>query len=506
MAGRVGPYEVLGEVERGPGYALYRANHVELGRPVLVKVLQAGAAAPPAARARFAEEARRLVALTHPNLQPVLAVGEAQGVPYLALGALEAQRMSALLAQRSEPLGVEVAVKLALQLAHAVQAVHAAGLLHRDVCPASVLMTSQGAPVLTDFALSKELGLGAPWSGTAGYAAPEQVLGRADLVGPATDVYGLGTVLFALLLGRPPFVDPSPEQLRARVAGEPPAAPRALRPDLPPALEAVCLRALAKEPAARFASAQAFGQALAAALQPAAPAARLELAPRPDAEDVSAGAPREEEDDVEPEPGSSRPAADRAPGGSRAPLLAGAALALVVVVAGALALIAGGGAGDEPTPRVADPTATRADDDASTADERGGDEAPATSRPPSELDRQLAAGQLEEGLSRLARGDADEALRAFDSALELDPELARAYHERGNARYLLGEYAAAVADYTAALARAPEAPEPYHNRGAAHESLGHMAEAIADYRRFLELCPEHAEAPGVRADLERLAQ
>lgn len=500
MAGRVGPYEVLGEVERGPGYALYRANHVELGRPVLIKVLQAGAAAPPAARQRFAEEARRLVALAHPNLQPVLAVGEAQGVPYLALGALEAQRMSALLAQRAEPLGVAVAVKLALQLAHAVQVVHAAGLLHRDVCPASVLMTPQGTPVLTDFALSKELGQAAPWGGTAGYAAPEQALGRADLVSAATDVYGLGTVLYALLVGRPPFLDASPEQLRARVASEPPPAPRALRPDLPAALEAVCLRALAKEPAARFASAQALGQALAGALPPvAAPA--LELAPPRAAAAPAAGeqgGPEEAALDEPPAARGSSAEAARGPERPRAPLLLGAAAAAAVLVGGALALLAGGGSAE---PSARSPEEPAREDEAPASEVRADPRAPAA---PSALDRQLAAGQLEEGLARLARGRADEALRAFDSALALDPELARAYHERGNARYLLGDYAAAVADYTAALTRAPDAPEPYHNRGAAHESLGRPAEAIADYRRFLELSPDHPEAPGVRADLERL--
>jgi WD40 repeat protein/tRNA A-37 threonylcarbamoyl transferase component Bud32 len=261
-------YHVLGELGRGGMGVVYKARQVKLDRLVALKVILAGDHAGAQARARFRAEAEAVARLQHPNVVQIYDVGEHHELPFFSLefcpGGSLADRLG------GTPLPPRPAAALAETLARAVHAAHQAGVVHRDLKPANVLLAADGTPKITDFGLAKRLDrAGAPTRsgaimGTPSYMAPEQTGATMALaqpgvvhqeVGPATDVYALGAILYELLTGRPPFKGSSPMNTVLQLLTCEPVPPRLLVPKVPRDLETVCLKCLQKDARKRYASA-----------------------------------------------------------------------------------------------------------------------------------------------------------------------------------------------------------------------------------------------------------
>jgi serine/threonine-protein kinase len=279
-------YDLLGVLGRGGMGVVYKARQRALNREVALKVLLAGGHASEAQRARFLAEAGAVAAVNHPGVVQVHDFGTWDGQPFLALEFCPAGTLADRLS--GTPLPPRDAAALVEQLAAAVVAAHAKGIVHRDLKPANVLLAADGSPKVTDFGLAKmtgsEEGLTATGAvlGTPSYMAPEQARGDAKNVGPAADTYALGAVLYECLTGRPPFKGSTPADTLLQVLDQEPVAVRALNPQVPADLETVCHKCLEKNPAKRYASAEALAGDLRAFLdgrsvtaRPVGPAGRL---------------------------------------------------------------------------------------------------------------------------------------------------------------------------------------------------------------------------------------
>jgi serine/threonine-protein kinase len=258
-------YEVQGELGRGGMGVVYKARHLRLQRTVALKMLLAGAHAELSGRERFQREAEAVAALRHPNIVQVFDVGEVDNRPYFTMEFVEGGSLAERI--RGVPQPARQAAELVATLADAVHAAHQGGIVHRDLKPANVLLTSDGTPKVTDFGLARRLegneGLtisGTP-VGTPSYMSPCQARGDRD-VGPATDVWALGAILYELLTGRPPFHAESATATLQQVVSDDPVPPARLNARVPRDLETICLKCLEKEPAARYASAQALADDL----------------------------------------------------------------------------------------------------------------------------------------------------------------------------------------------------------------------------------------------------
>ncbi len=264
----LGPYAIEGELGRGGMGAVLRARHGETGAVVALKVMLAGAQASDAQRRRFLREATLAAGLAHPSIVAVRDAGEADGLLYLALELIEGRTLAEVL---DEGLAPRRLAELLLEVADAVGAAHAAGVVHRDLKPANVLVrAADGRALVTDFGLARDTAVASSLTKTGGivgtpdYMAPEQIHGRPPT--PATDVFALGAILYEGLTGQAPFTAPNVALRLGRIAGGDLEPPRALTPEAPRALERLCLRALAAEPAARPQDAAAFAGELRAFL------------------------------------------------------------------------------------------------------------------------------------------------------------------------------------------------------------------------------------------------
>jgi serine/threonine-protein kinase len=237
---------------------VYKARHRLLNRLVALKVLRPEYF-PHEKPNRFRLEAKAAASLSHPNIVQIYEVGEAEGGRFLALEYCAGGTLSERL--RRGRLPIAEAAGLVRTLARAVHAAHRAGIVHRDLKPANVLLTAEGTPKIADFGLAKHLGEGLEQTltgqvlGTPAYMAPEQASGRVREIGPATDVHGLGVILYELLTGQRPFAGPSAVELLDQVRQRLPRPPRELRREVPRDLETICLKCLQKDPARRYASA-----------------------------------------------------------------------------------------------------------------------------------------------------------------------------------------------------------------------------------------------------------
>jgi tetratricopeptide (TPR) repeat protein len=260
---RVGPYVVAEEIGRGGMGVVYRAHDPRLRRDVALKFLPAAWRDDRDAESRFIDEARAASALDHPYNCPVYDVGTAEdGRLYIAMAYCPGGSLAARLA--SGPLPLEAAVRVAVQVAEALDAAHEAGIVHRDVKPANIAFTERGDARVLDFGIAV-LGAG-EWAaprlaaGTPAYMAPEQVRGGA--VDRRTDVWALGVVLYEALTGRRPFDADDRQEIGRAILEDAPADPRRARAEVPPALARVVARALEKDPARRFDTAAGFAEAL----------------------------------------------------------------------------------------------------------------------------------------------------------------------------------------------------------------------------------------------------
>ncbi len=259
MPGLVPGYEVLEELGRGGMGVVYKARQARLNRLVALKMILSGDHARPAERARFRTEAEAIARLRHPNIVQVYEVGEHDGKPYFSLEFCPGGSLDKKLS--GTPLPPREAARLVQTVARAIHAAHEKSVVHRDLKPANVLLDEDGAPKITDFGLAKRLDdcgqtVSGAVLGTPSYMAPEQAGGDSKAIGPATDVYALGAILYELLTGRPPFKAATTlETLRLVLEAEP-VPPERLRGKTPRDLQTICLKCLRKGPASRYASAE----------------------------------------------------------------------------------------------------------------------------------------------------------------------------------------------------------------------------------------------------------
>jgi len=263
---RIPGYEVEAVLGRGGMGIVFRARHLGLKRLVALKMALAGAYAEPRDRRRFQREAEAVAGLRHPNIVQIYDVGEAGCLPYFTMEYVEGGSLAQKLAGTPQP--ARQAAALLATLAAAVHAAHATGTIHRDLKPANILLAADGTPKVSDFGLARRLDGDTALTrtgtvlGTPSYMAPEQVEGKPDAVGPATDVYALGAVLYELLTGRPPFRAETAAETLRQVISQDPVPPSRLNAKVPRDLETICLNCLHKEPARRYASAAALADDL----------------------------------------------------------------------------------------------------------------------------------------------------------------------------------------------------------------------------------------------------
>jgi serine/threonine protein kinase len=249
---RLGPYQIQAGLGQGGMGMVFRAADDD-GRVVALKVLRDELVADEAFRRRLAREARAAAEVRHPNLVPVLDVGEADGRVYLAVGYVEGRSLAERLAADG-PLGVPELVRLAAEVGAGLEALHGRGIVHRDVKPANILLAGDGTAVLGDFGLAKNRAwtvLTRPGQvlGTLAYLAPERI--RGEPADPLSDLYALGCVLYECLAGAPPFAGRGVLRVGMAHLEEEPGDPAAGRADVPPAVAWTVRQALAKDPARR---------------------------------------------------------------------------------------------------------------------------------------------------------------------------------------------------------------------------------------------------------------
>ena len=265
----LGKYVLTSPLGKGSMGVVYKSWDRGLRRWVAVKLLLA--TTDPQLVLRFRREAETSAAIQHPNIVPIYDVGESQGRPYLVMKYVEGSTLVGM------SLSLEQSTRIMLQAAHGVAYAHEHNVVHRDLKPGNIMVDGAGHVYVMDFGLAKDLygaaGLTAPGTvmGTPTYMSPEQAAGKSQQVNCSSDVYALGAILYELITGRPPFKGPKALDTIRMVLEMPVTPPSKLREGVPPALEAVVLKALQKDRAARYPFAADFARALEASTQAPAP-------------------------------------------------------------------------------------------------------------------------------------------------------------------------------------------------------------------------------------------
>ncbi len=259
-------YDIVQRLGEGGMGVVYKARHRGLKRLVALKMIRGGSQARADHLSRFRVEAEAVARIRHPNIIQIYDIGEADGLPFVALELLDGGGLDARLAGNPQP--ARQAAELMITLARAVHVAHLANIVHRDLKPTNVLYSSDGVPKITDFGLAKRIDSDAGQTesgqimGSPSYMAPEQARGHSRQVGPAADVYALGAILYEMLTGRPPFKGETPLETVRQVIDDDPVAPSQLVPRVSRDLETICLKCLHKEPARRYESAEALADDL----------------------------------------------------------------------------------------------------------------------------------------------------------------------------------------------------------------------------------------------------
>jgi hypothetical protein len=264
-----GRYELQRLLGRGAMGAVYLAHDSQLDRLVALKIPRTIEDDPVAWRDRFLTEARAAATLHHPNICPVFEVGETDSQPYLTMAYIEGETLAARL-KRDGSLRIPHAVELVWTISRAMAEAHERGIVHRDLKPANLMLDRRGQPVIMDFGLALRaqasddlrLTLSGVAMGTPSYMPPEQAGGDHEAIGPASDVYALGVILFELVTGQVPFCGRTFGKLLAQIERDPPPSPQSINAAVDERLAAIILRALAKSPRDRFATAGALADAL----------------------------------------------------------------------------------------------------------------------------------------------------------------------------------------------------------------------------------------------------
>ena len=257
-AGKViGDYEILQELGRGGMGVVYKARHRILKRTVALKMILAGTHSSGPALQRFLAEARAVAHLQHPGIVQIFDMGQQDGLPWFSLEFVDGSDLQKQL--DGKPREARSAALLVETVCRAMQYAHDNGILHRDLKPANILMDSAGNPKVTDFGLAKEVDGEASTAtrdgtimGSPSYMPPEQARGQISAVTAKSDQYSMGAVLYQMLTARPPFITDRPLETVMQVINNEPVAPRQLQPGIPVDLETICLKALQKDPVARY--------------------------------------------------------------------------------------------------------------------------------------------------------------------------------------------------------------------------------------------------------------
>ncbi|HEX5443375.1 MAG TPA: WD40 repeat domain-containing serine/threonine protein kinase, partial [Pirellulales bacterium] len=261
-----GEYELLAEIARGGMGVVFKARQTRLNRTVAIKMILSGQFAGGDDVRRFLAEAEAAAGLDHPGIVPVYECGQIEGQHFFSMAFVDGQSLSARLT--SGPLPPRQAAELLAQVADAVAYAHSQGVIHRDLKPSNILIAQDGHPRVSDFGLAKTVAgdSGLTHSGdaigTPGYMPPEQAAGRLADIGPASDIYALGAVLYAMLTVRPPFQAANPVDTLRQVLEQEPVAPRQLNPAVPRDLETIALACLQKDARRRYATADALAAEL----------------------------------------------------------------------------------------------------------------------------------------------------------------------------------------------------------------------------------------------------
>lgn len=266
MLGELGDYELLEEVGRGGQGVVFRARQKSLNRTVALKIISLGQWASKAHLKRFRLEAEAAAKLEHPGIVPIHEVGERDGSCYFSMKFVEGGQLDEVV--RRAPMSIRQASELIAKVARTVHYAHEHGILHRDIKPGNILLDAKGEPHLTDFGLARLVETESSVTqtldvlGTPSYMAPEQAVGNNAAVSSATDVYGLGAVLYQLLSGHPPFAGGTTYETIKLLVDTEPRPPRLLNAKVDRDLSTICLKCLEKDPKRRYSSALALAEDL----------------------------------------------------------------------------------------------------------------------------------------------------------------------------------------------------------------------------------------------------
>jgi TolB-like protein/tRNA A-37 threonylcarbamoyl transferase component Bud32/Tfp pilus assembly protein PilF len=259
MLGELGDYELLEEIGRGAQGVVFRARQKSLNRTVALKVISLGQWASKAHLKRFRREAEAAASLDHPSIVPIYEVGECDGSCYFSMKFVEGGQLDEVV--RRAPMSIRQAAELIAKVARTVDYAHEHGILHRDIKPGNILLDAKGEPHLTDFGLARLVESESSVTqtldvlGTPSYMAPEQAVRNNAAVSSATDVYGLGAVLYQLLTGHPPFAGGTTYETIKLLEDTEPRPPRLWNPKVDRDLSTICLKCLEKDPKRRYSSA-----------------------------------------------------------------------------------------------------------------------------------------------------------------------------------------------------------------------------------------------------------
>lgn len=255
----IGDYQITSELGRGGMGVVYRAHHRGLNREAAIKMILHGKHSGDEAVERFLAEAKAVAQLHHPNIVQIFDIGTHEGLPYFSLEFVKGTDLHRKCSRSPQPL--DYAASIVETLAKAIQYAHDQSILHRDLKPANILIAMDGTPRITDFGLAKQLEDTDSQStrtgtimGSPSYMSPEQARGETQRIGPASDQYSLGAILYELLTGRPPFLATKPLDTVMQVVKNDPVAPSALQPSIDRDLETICLKTLRKEIGQRYES------------------------------------------------------------------------------------------------------------------------------------------------------------------------------------------------------------------------------------------------------------
>ena len=266
MLGELGDYELVEEVGRGGQGVVFRARQKSLNRTVALKVISLGQWASKGHLKRFRREAEAAASLDHPSIVPIYEVGEREGACYFSMKFVEGGQLDEVV--KRAPMSIRQAAELIAKVARTVHYAHEHGILHRDIKPGNILLDAKGEPLLTDFGLAGLVEAESTITrtrealGTPSYMAPEQAAGNNTQLTKATDVYGLGAVLYQLLTGQPPFAGGTTYETIKLLLETEPRQPRLLNPKIDRDLSTICLKCLEKDPKRRYASALALAEDL----------------------------------------------------------------------------------------------------------------------------------------------------------------------------------------------------------------------------------------------------